>query len=188
MGNRRGYCVVEFFMRHHCIPRVPLGSELQYYFLNSRKKYPSLNFQRGDFLVLCHTRAMDRKLALTSATLGIGIFLLNAFASVFYIYISTPWFDMLMHALGGVFIAITTAALLAKRLYSKHERFIVLLLTVFIIGLGWEYYEYLVQFVIKSVDLAKIPDSVSDLICDMIGGTLGATFVILARKRYNTTQ
>lgn len=131
---------------------------------------------------------MYQRLAIASAALGIGIFMLNLFANAFYIYVSIYWFDMFMHALGGVFIAVTTGALIARKSYTHTERFILLLLVVFIVGLGWEYYEYLVQFFIKAVDLAKIPDSISDLICDMIGGTLGAIFVILSQKRYNSRQ
>lgn len=131
---------------------------------------------------------MYRKLIMTASILGIGIFLINALANRLYLYASIPWFDMLMHALGGVFIAVTVGALLTRNAYQRRDQLIMILLAVFIIGLGWEYYEYLVQFFIKAVDLAKIPDSISDLICDMIGGTLGATFVILLQKRYNREQ
>lgn len=128
---------------------------------------------------------MYRKLIIIAGVLGIGILLSNALANKLYLYVSIPWFDMVMHGLGGVFIAVTVGALLINNSYRPREQLVMILLAVFIIGLGWEYYEYLVQFFVKAVDLAKIPDSISDLICDMIGGTLGATFVILLQKRYN---
>ena len=52
-------------------------------------------------------------------------------------------------------------------------------------GLAWEYYEYVVQFYIKNVHLADVPDSIGDLSADMLGGILGTSFVIAYKKRYN---
>ena len=128
---------------------------------------------------------MYRTLIGLSCILVIGILLLNAVAHALYLYVSIPWFDMLMHTLGGVFIAIVAGALLAKKSHSSRELYTLLPLIVFVVGLGWEYYEYLVQFFVKSVDLAKIPDSISDLICDMVGSMIGSSVVILVQKRYN---
>ena len=132
---------------------------------------------------------MYKRLIGSAAALGIIIMLVNALANAFYWYVSIPWFDMLMHTIGGVFVAVLGAALLVRhiRLLPKRELFITLALFVFVIGLVWEYYEYVVQFFIKGVQLAAISDSISDIICDMAGGMIGSIFVIWIKKRYNKT-
>lgn len=130
---------------------------------------------------------MYRRLIGSAALVGIGLFVVNAVAVTFYWYVSILWFDMLMHTIGGVFVALLGAAVLWRHIKDLRgwDVFITLALFVFIIGLAWEYYEYVVQFFIKSVHLADISDSISDLICDMCGGMLGAIFVIVLQKRYN---
>jgi hypothetical protein len=130
---------------------------------------------------------MYKRLIAASAVLGILTLVLNAVAVAFYWYVSIGWFDMLMHTLGGVFVAVLGSAFLWKylRVLPAREFFITLALFVFVVGLAWEYYEYVVQFYIKTVHLADMMDSISDLICDMIGGCIGALFVIGLRKRYN---
>lgn len=130
---------------------------------------------------------MYTRLITSAAVFGILLFVVNAMASVFYWYVAIPWFDMMMHVLGGVFVAILGAAVLFKhiRTLPSRELFITLALFVFIIGLAWEYYEYIVQFYVKGVQLAHITDSLSDLICDMLGGSIGTLFVIHLKKRYN---
>lgn len=130
---------------------------------------------------------MYKKLVALAAFTGITLMIINAMAVLFYWYVSLWWFDMLMHTIGGMLVTFVGAAFLWKRLKNlpSLELFITLALFVFIIGLAWEYYEYIVQFYIKSVHLADVADSISDLICDMVGGSIAALFVIQLKKRYN---
>lgn len=130
---------------------------------------------------------MYKKLVALAAITGITLLVVNALAVVFYWYDAIWWFDMPMHTVGGVLVVFVGAAFLFSRIkrLPVGELFITLALFVFIVGLAWEYYEYVVQFYIKSVHLADIADSISDLICDMVGGSIGALFVILLKKRYN---
>jgi len=130
---------------------------------------------------------MYKHLVTLAALVGISLFVVNALASTFYWYVTIPWFDMLMHAIGGVFVALLGGAFLRKQLrgISSYHMFINIALFVFIIGLAWEYYEYVVQYFIKHVQLADPADSISDLICDMLGGIVGAGFVILLNTKYN---
>jgi uncharacterized membrane protein len=97
---------------------------------------------------------------------------------------------MLMHTLGGVFIAIVLGAIFYKRLVNSNKKkiFIFLICSVLIIGILWEGYEYIVQYFIKNVHLADIPDSISDLVCDVVGGVLGTIFVVISKKSYNNTD
>jgi len=131
---------------------------------------------------------MYTRLVASASIFGIGIFLINAAASAFYWYVTMPWFDMMMHILGGVFVALLGASFFFSRIrmLPTYELFVTVLLFVFIIGLAWEYYEYIVQFYVKGVQLAHLTDSISDIICDVVGGSIGTCFVILLKKRYNT--
>ncbi len=130
---------------------------------------------------------MYRRVLTASALTGIGLCVVNWLANTFYWYVTIGWFDMPMHGIGGVFVALCGAAALAKRksVLTTSELLITILLFVFVVGLAWEYYEYIVQFFVKGVQLASISDSISDLICDMIGGVVGVSFVLLLQKRYN---
>lgn len=130
---------------------------------------------------------MYKALVVYASILGLFILLVNTIAGVFYWYDSISWFDMFMHTVGGVFVAVFGGAIMYKYLKNTLpiETFINLMLFVLIVILAWEYYEYIVQIFIKEIKLASIPDSVSDLICGMIGGTIGSYLVIIAKKRYN---
>jgi uncharacterized membrane protein YoaK (UPF0700 family) len=130
---------------------------------------------------------MRQKLIKTALLLVIAIFVFNVMAYAFYWYASVWWYDMAMHTAGGLFLALLAGAVFERHILShdKWRSIVLILLTVFIIGLSWEYFEYVVQFFIKSVSLAAVTDSVSDLICDMVGGIIGAIFVLHEKKRYN---
>lgn len=92
-----------------------------------------------------------------------------------------------MHTLGGIFIIFIVASFYIKEIreLDSWQIFVALALSAFVVGLIWEYYEYLVQAFVKTVHLADIPDSIGDLIFDCFGGALGSIFVIFINKRYN---
>ena len=130
---------------------------------------------------------MQKKLFLYSAFLVVGIFLLNKAANTFFWYVSISWFDMLMHTLGGVFVALWGSALLFPLLKGQKALLWVIVITAFvlIIGLLWEVFEFSVQGLPHIETIANIPDSLSDMVCDMVGGVLGTLFVVYRLKRYN---
>lgn len=116
------------------------------------------------------------------------IFFLHKVAGIFYWYTSIVWFDMVMHFLGGVFLALVAGSLGGSLLKnaSKTKIFAVVLLFVFVVGIGWEVFEFSVQEIIKIRGLADIPDSFSDLFFDLIGGIVGTFFVISAKNKYTS--
>ncbi len=130
---------------------------------------------------------MYKKLIKWAGVTVILMFILHTLANTFYWYTSIFGFDKVMHTLGGIFLALLAGALLNAKRMPDHTRhlFVTLLLFVFIVGLAWEYYEYLVQYIFKSIHLADVPDSIGDLIFDMVGGIIGSYFVILIKRRYN---
>lgn len=130
----------------------------------------------------------QKRLASISLLIIVLMITLNTLATMFYWYASILWYDMMMHILGGVFLAVFTAALFAHYvLRSSGIQIITTVLSVvLIVGLGWEFFEYIVQYSIKgSAQLASVPDSISDMVCDMFGGILGVYFVLMLKRRYN---
>ncbi len=129
---------------------------------------------------------MRRSLLKKSLILVALIFVVNLLAYQFYWYSSIWYFDMIMHAAGGVFLALIVGAVAHQQIQGLGwwHSIVLMLLSVFIIGLLWEWYEYVVQWLTRPVPFASIDDSISDLICDMIGGVVGAVFVLRAKKRY----
>jgi hypothetical protein len=130
---------------------------------------------------------MKKRLIRKAFSIVVALFLFNLLAYQFYWYVSIPWYDMVMHTAGGIFLALFLGAHFHKRLYvmETKEIIITILLGVFVIGLGWEYFEYMVQVIVKPIPFADFADSISDVICDMTGGIIGTYFVLQAKKRYN---
>lgn len=114
------------------------------------------------------------------------IFVLNTLASLLYWYIIFPWFDNMMHFLGGFWIALLIMTLFWKFI-SKQEslywRFFFVLASVLLVGLLWEIYEFGVQDIIQATGIASIPDSASDLVFDTFGGIVA--FLIINNKTKN---
>ena len=64
---------------------------------------------------------------------------------------------------------------------NMYAQLLFVILSVLLVGLVWEVYEFGVQDIIKATGIASIPDSISDLVFDTLGGIV-AFFVI----RYKT--
>lgn len=131
---------------------------------------------------------MKKTLYLYAGMTVVLVFFLNLFAHFFYWYVSIPWYDMLMHTLGGIFLALWCGALWSRNVshMSTKKSFAFIIGFVIVVGLGWEVFEYIVQGIIKGVQIADIPDSASDLICDTVGGIIGFSFVKRVHARYNS--
>src|SRR5882762_4865512 len=109
---------------------------------------------------------MKRVLSQAALSLVIVIFVVNELAMKLYWYSAIHYFDKPMHFLGGVFLALATDAFLSKRLIGKRFGAIVqiILISVFLLGLVWEFFEYVVQAYAKFNMLVNVPDSISDLL------------------------
>lgn len=99
-------------------------------------------------------------------------------------YETYPWFDILMHCLGGLF-SIFFGTSLFYRLRQGIPPVVFLVLFVVVVGVWWEVFEYGWQALVKEVVLATPLDSIGDLAADMGGGIIGIFFVQQAKKRYN---
>lgn len=122
----------------------------------------------------------------TLLTIGFILFL-NTIASFFYWYSTIWWFDIPMHFLGGFFIALFSFWLFSTYLIEffnqKSITNIVLsvLGIVFIVGLGWEVYEIMIDYMTGALGYVYL-DGISDLFNDMAGGCIGILYLLRSRK------
>jgi hypothetical protein len=113
------------------------------------------------------------------------VFGLNILAHFFFWYNSIWWFDMLMHFLGGLFLAVLALTLFWNIVHREKLwlQFLFVILFVLFVGLVWEVYEFGVQGFLQVTGIADIPDSISDLVFDVLGGVFG--FLLLRQKVKN---
>jgi hypothetical protein len=91
-------------------------------------------------------------------------------ALTFFLYWSVPWFDVLMHFLGGVWIAALVYWFLRRMVpfvpLSSQAIFAILLGATFLVGIAWEVFEYLVgTYFTENYPL----DTSIDLLMDLVG-------------------
>jgi hypothetical protein len=134
---------------------------------------------------------MNKKLLRTACIVVFFVWLVNALANQFYWYSAMWWFDIPMHIMGGMFLGFGAGAIFFNRLVklSRHDGVVTILLFVLALGIGWEFFEYIVQALIKGgPQLANIPDSIKDVFMDIVGGSIATFFVLRAIRRYNRSH
>lgn len=107
------------------------------------------------------------------------------------------WLDDLMHLLGGAWVALLFFYLFSKThppldLSYRFPAFILALGFVALIGVLWEFYEYLADvYILKVHPLTyapnpnTLPDTMADLVIDLIGGTATSVVILsLAGKKF----
>lgn len=123
------------------------------------------------------------KLALFIGALGLLIALLHVVAINLLFYWDIVWFDILMHFLGGFWVALLGLWILA--FFTRTDTFtlraiIVTVLTfTIVIGIMWEVFE--ASAGISFVGTDQWGDLVTDLIADVLGGIAAGLY---ASKRY----
>lgn len=122
----------------------------------------------------------------TSLTfLLIIIALVNGLAEAYHWYWTMRWFDMPMHFAGGSWLAGMVAWWVYFRKGISPQRFSLLLgvclLGAFSIGVVWEVYEAAVSFLTVG-HMNNIPDTLGDILFDILGGTTVAVLIWLRVK------
>jgi hypothetical protein len=116
------------------------------------------------------------------------IALINMLATSFYWYWRIRWFDMPMHFLGGLWIAgsVLWFRFFSHELLSTPRSFIPVVFigvfSAFLVGLGWEMYEASVSFSTLGY-VNEIPDTISDLCFDILGGLVASVVVWVSLKK-----
>ena len=123
---------------------------------------------------------MQKKILKHIAILIVFIFLVNLLAIKFHWYFTIWWFDMPIHFLGGFFISLAVLWLYFYR--NPWSRFkitpaFISLLSVFIIGVLWEIFEFSLDRSL-TINLLSPIDSISDLFFDLSGGIVGTMYML----------
>ena len=119
--------------------------------------------------------------------LVIGIFTINTLANVFFWYQSIWWLDLVMHFLGGLFVAL----LIVWVLYAIFKKltppfvFWYIVFGVLIIALSWELFEFSIWTLFNLKEIINIQDSVTDVITGSLGSIVGAIYFLRRRKGIN---
>ena len=107
-------------------------------------------------------KEMKQMIALVVAT--VLVVLGNTVATEFYLYFTTWWADVVMHFLGGAWMAIAAAAFAYG--FNRRISLAAAVLVSFVVGVAWEGYELWFNMIVWS----DWVDSLADLALDVIGG------------------
>ncbi len=106
----------------------------------------------------------------------------------FHWYSIVWWFDMPMHALGGMWVALASLFIYRYKhtttedIFRPKMIFVIALISVLVIGVLWEFFEFGMEAV-GTVDLANPIDSLSDICFDLAGGVVGALYFVSRYER-----
>ena len=120
---------------------------------------------------------------LRSAALTVAlVFVLNLLGVYSFWYATIWWYDMLVHFFGGVFIGFLLLYLFQK-LWTMPLRQLVICVGggVLLIGIGWEIFEVFI-WQVTGANGSPFSDSVSDVVCDTVGGLVALSFFLQKRK------
>ncbi len=112
---------------------------------------------------------------LSALILASTLALLQHYALANLLYWYYPWFDTMMHFLGGLTVATFGIALLAKR------RVLIFLIAMFGVAIGWELFELLIN---AEREENFVFDTSLDLLMDALGMTVTYFLARLSIWRY----
>lgn len=130
----------------------------------------------------------------TIICLLISFLFIHIFATFYHLYWLFPWFDIPMHFLGGfllvvIYFWINTKVEILNLKLNKLPKWLINLIFalsfVILIGVLWEFYEFLSDYYLLvggkiSVFQNSFADTIGDLFCDLLGGA--TAFAIFYRK------
>lgn len=123
------------------------------------------------------------------------IFLINLPGLYYQWYLNYWWFDVILHFLGGFFIAMFLTAYLKEHIPGQaglKSALIIIGATMFI-GVMWEFAEYIANqtliepfyryFGVRAYFMGDLSDTVNDLTMDILGAGLFAWLHLLRRGK-----
>ena len=132
-------------------------------------------------------------------SLLIFILVIHILAIANFWYWSIDWLDIPMHFLGGLWVALFFFWILKKRFVQVSQvlegNFLLLgilsLGFVSLIGIGWEFYEFLYDKYLAEESVlfqAGVADTIADLFFDLIGGLVAVLVYKIRRKRISSLR
>jgi hypothetical protein len=129
------------------------------------------------------SHSQSRKVMGSAAAAAILMLILELIASKLTLYYVWPWFDIFMHTLGGMTVALALIAavegytnwmprsLSAKAMFVSGG--------VILVGLLWELFEYLLDRWLGVNLQPSIPDTIADLLFDTVGALVVVVVISL---------
>lgn len=127
--------------------------------------------------------SQSRKVMASAAVAAVLILVLELIASKLTLYYVWPWFDILMHTLGGMTVALALIAAVEgytnwmPRSLPAKAGFVAG--GVIIVGLLWELFEYVLDLWLGVNLQPSIPDTIADLLFDTVGALVVVVIISL---------
>jgi hypothetical protein len=127
----------------------------------------------------------SKSLFTTAFGVIIAIFILNWLGTHFRLYFQLWWYDVMMHFLGGLWLALSAiwfyffSGVVKEPNTDTFTKFAVPLLAAALIGVAWEIFEVLVG---APTLINPAFDTVKDLTMDLLGAALAHAWLVAAWK------
>jgi uncharacterized membrane protein YjdF len=127
-------------------------------------------------------------LLLVVAALAAAVFVLNSIALEHHLYWTYWWYDIMMHFLGGCAVGGMTAWIVLRLKSSLSWRHVAIatFVSIMVIGIGWEVFEYMTGQFIGQEDV--VVDTVMDLVLDTLGALVTAFMVYAITREHNAIR
>lgn len=118
---------------------------------------------------------------------GLFLFFAQEAAMYYNLYIKLWWYDIPMHILGGIWVALMFFYWFYERneILKKENGFlnniIFALGFVALFGTFWELYEYSFDTFFTDLHLQTLSDTLKDLVDDLMGGLLASIYYLLKK-------
>jgi len=115
------------------------------------------------------------------------IVVLHFFGAHFFWYWTYKWFDIPMHFLGGLWVALTTLWIscyfghINSIVNYKLKTLLIVLFSVIVIGISWEIFEIIGKITFIQ-DVGYWSDTLGDLLNDFLGGIVAYLYFIKRKK------
>ncbi len=121
-------------------------------------------------------------------TLFASIAILHALGFQYSLYFHLWWYDIPMHMLGGLAIAVLSAYIFFLRSpkegeISMNRIYTTILLSVFVVGILWEIFELVMHWALTLYWFGWT-DTTKDLFDDMVGGYVGTKIFLAFYWKY----
>jgi uncharacterized membrane protein len=110
--------------------------------------------------------------------LSIALFAIHAYALKHFLYFFVPWFDSVVHLLGGFTLGLLVLIPSSTRIRSKKTLFTISILGALLFSIGWEIFEYKIgmTFVSPKHFRLYVYDTITDISCGTLGGFFAGYF------------
>jgi len=142
----------------------------------TRFRSPPQGPPTGDFVCKKFMPTLLHILAIVCAIATAGTYWWGIEQSFFWIY---PWYDVLLHIMGGMVIGFWACAVALRQKCSKGDMLILVLLVLSIGVTTWEIFEYVAGFSNSDYVL----DTAGDVVNGFIGGLLVWSIISIIKTR-----